>query len=498
MSHSEDVLISIDLGTSSIRAALIDFNLKVRTQFQTPLTLITGPSGQVVQDAEGVVNHALEALTGVLAWADAHQLRPRGICFSNTSASLVPLDEHYHPMALAMTYLDLRAHAQVERLKMSYGSAAFRFTGAPLHASYWLPKFLWLAENDPVLHKAAHFCSIKDLLVYRLTGQFVTDIANAGANGICDVRTMDWDPDLLKLAGVKPNQLPQVAPITTVLALAPTMDIPILKEHPELKVILGGMDGMLSSLGAGAFLPGQVTTTIGSSGACRVMASTPLVDQDPLRVWSYPLAPDLWIRGGAMNNGGLVTQWLVENFSPSGRVDEQGYQEFFAAAAEIQPGAEGLIFLPYLLGERAPIYNERVRGAYWGLSAQHHRAHFARAGLEGILMALYSIYEIVRPEGEAQPIRATGGYLKSKLMLQIQADIFGVPIATPENLEGSVIGAAMVGMKALGVIENYAEVERLLPVVKVYQPNELNHRAYQGHYQTFKKLLGVIQRDEFG
>jgi len=488
----EDVLISIDLGTSSIRVALIDYGLVVRHQEQATVLIQTDLTGAAVQDANEIIDLALDGLIRALAWAEDHQLRPMGMCFSSTSASLVALDASYRPLAPALTYLDLRAHGQVEALIQTHGTAAFRYTGAPLHASYWLPKFLWLAEKEPQLHQAAHFCSIKDLLVYRLTGQFVTDVANAGANGICDVRTLDWDPALLQLAGLRPDQLPRVCPTTTVLDLNPVVNIPGLMDHSGLKVVLGAMDGMLSSLGAGAFLPGQVTTTIGSSGACRVAARTPLVDQDPLLVWSYPLDADLWIKGGAMNNGGLVTQWLVENFSSSGVADEQGYADFFSAAVSVMPGAEGLIFLPYLFGERAPIYNEQAKGAFIGLDTHHHRAHFARAGLEGILMALYSIYELVRPEGDAQPIRATGGYLRSEFMLQMQADIFGVPIATPENLEGSVIGAAMVGMRALGVIRDYAEMTKQLPLVKVFTPDEGNHRRYQQQYQTFRKWMTVV------
>ena len=137
-------------------------------------------------------------------------------------------------------------------------------------------------------------------------------------------------------------------------------------------------------------------------------------------------------------------------------------------------------------------------GAFLGLDARHHRAHFARAGLEGILMALYSIYEIVGQDSVGQPIRATGGYLKSELMLQIQADIFGAPIETPENLEGSIIGAAMVGMKGLGVIRDYSEVSHFLPIVKVFTPNEQNHQVYQKSFQKFKWLLYAVQKDQLG
>jgi gluconokinase len=253
------------------------------------------------------------------------------------------------------------------------------------------------------------------------------------------------------------------------------------------------MDGLLSSLGAGAFRPGQVTTTIGSSGACRVAAQMPLIGEGPLRTWSYPLDEGLWIRGGAMNNGGLVTRWLVENFSKSGSADDGAYRDFFEAAGAVAPGADGLLFLPYLYGERAPIYDEHARGVYFGLTAAHSRAHLARAGLEGILFALYSIYDMVRGDEATSTIRATGGYLRSELMLQIQADIFGLPIATPENLEGSVVGAAMLGMKALDVIQDYAELDHLLPTLRTFEPEEARHAVYQENYQRFKALYRAVK-----
>jgi gluconokinase len=193
-----------------------------------------------------------------------------------------------------------------------------------------------------------------------------------------------------------------------------------------------------------------------------------------------------------MNNGGLVTRWLVENFSTSGSTDDAAYRELFEAAGAVTPGAEGLLFLPYLFGERAPIYDEHARGVYFGLTAAHSQAHFARAGLEGILFALYSIYELVRGNEAAHVIHATGGYLRSELMLQIQADIFGLPIVTIDNLEGSVVGAAMLGMKALGEIEDYAELDVLLPVSRTFGPNSARHDLYQARNKRFKALYQAL------
>lgn len=489
---TKDFLISMDLGTGSVRVALIGFDLQIRHQVQTAVQLQTDNSGGVVQDAEAIIAAGMDGLRAVLRWAAEQSISPQAIAFSNASASLVCLDAAFRPLAPALTYLDLRSHPQVEQLQKVYGWEPFRFSGAPLHASYWLPKFLWLAESAPNLRQAAYFCTIKDLFVYRLTGQFVTDAANAGADGVCDVRTQDWDRGLLGLAGIRVEQLPRVAPATTVLDLGPISSEFGLDGFSDLKVVLGAMDGLLSSLGAGAFRPGQVTTTVGSSGACRVAAQLPLIGEGPLRTWSYPLDEALWIRGGAMNNGGLVTRWLVETFFGEGRSDDAAYLAFFKAAAKAEPGADGLLFLPYLYGERAPIYDENARGVYFGLTVAHGKPHFARAGLEGILFALYSIFEMVRGDEAVSAIRATGGYLRSDLMLQLQADIFGLPIATPENLEGSVVGAAMLGMKALGVIGDYAELDGLLPVSKTFEPDRKNHRLYQQRYPKFRALYRAL------
>ncbi len=493
MRAGKGLLISLDLGTSSVRACLVDAALKIRFQSQKPVSLDTDPTGKAVQDAGAIINAGLACLREVLEWGAAQGLAPDAISFSNAVASLVCLDEAHQPLKPALTYMDLRAQREADRLLAEYGGRYFASTAAPMHASYWLPKFIWLRETDPDFKQCHYFCTLKDLFIYRLTGQFVTDTANAAATGMMDAHSRDWDPRLLALAGIEKDQLPAVRPTTQVEELAPLAAQQVFVDLPRLKVVLGANDGVLSSLGAGAFKTGQVTTMIGSSGACRVAARSPLTEGDPLLTWSYPLDETVWIRGGAMNNGGLVTQWLVENFSEQRTAASEAYEDLFAAAAKVRPGAEGLIFLPYLFGERAPIYDERARGVFFGLNSLHQRGHFARAGLEGILFALYSIFEIIRTPGDALEVRATGGYLRSELMLQIQADIFGVPIRVPENLEGSAIGAAALGLKALGTIESWDEIAPLLPIARSCLPDETNHWHYQAVFERFKALYETLK-----
>ncbi len=489
---SEGYVISIDLGTSSVRACLVNRSLKMLFQSQRPVSLETDRYGKAVQDAENIIDAGLNCIAEVLDWAEKHSISPDAVSFSNAVASLVCLDEQYHPLEPALTYIDSRAHEEADSLLREYGSQFFRTTATPMHASYWLPKFVWL-KNKQTFTDTRFYCTIKDLFIYRLTGQFVTDYSNAVATGLCNVTTGDWDERLLNIAGINKDQLPEIKPTTSVLDFNPSVEMPELTQVSTIKIVLGANDGVLSSLGAGAFKPGQVTSMIGSSGACRIAASSPLITGESLMTWSYPLDEGIWIRGGAMNNGGLVTQWLVENFSTVRTDDDEAYDDLFAAAELVEPGSKGLIFLPYLFGERAPIYDERARGVFFGLTSSHHRGHFARAGLEGILFAMYSIFEIIKPEDVELEVIATGGYLRSALMLQIQSDIFGVPIKTPSSFEGSSIGAAALGLKALGIIDSFDEIESDLLLEKTYLPDLVNHRHYQQEFIQFKQLYASLK-----
>jgi len=482
-------IISVDMGTSSVRACLVDPNLQIKHQASRNIQLNTNAGGKAEQDVEHVLAQTLVCIQETLDWAEAQSQPIAAISFSSASASLVCLDEEYNPICPALTYADLRGSSESQWLIETYGRDAFAHTAAPVHASYWLPKLLWLKHQGLENFSKLYYCTIKDLLIYRLTGKFVMDASNAGAVGMMDARELAWDQTSLEIAGIKPSQLPVIQPTTTLLDLQSNLASLTLNHKQAPKIVLGAMDGVLASLGVGAYQFDQVTTSLGSSGACRIAAHGPLIDQADQRIWSYPLTQDLWICGGATNNGGLVTQWLAKNFSNKGGSAESAYYEMLAAASQISPGANGLLFLPYLFGERAPIYNEKARGVFFGLHSGHHRGHFARAGLEGILYGLYSIYEILEGYTEnLQEIRATGGYLQSQMMLQMQADIFGKTILVPSEFEGSVIGAAALAQKALGQINSFQALEDDFKIKARYNPDETKHESYRENYSRFKKL----------
>jgi len=485
-------VISVDIGTSSVRACLVNDSLEIIHKSQFALCLETDLSGKAIQDAEEVLEKTLKCIKEAREWACENQLEVQGISFSNAVSSLVPLDRHLNPKGPIFTYADTRSHREARQLRDETKREIFQYTACPMHASYWLPKLLWLKKNIADLFNCHYFCTIKDLIIHRLSGKFVTDYSNAVATGLCDIRTKDWDDHLLSIAGIKKSQLPKVLPTWTIFKPGKQF-----QKDGNPVIVLGATDGVLSSLGAGAFEPGQVTTMIGSSGACRIASSSPLTTDKENIIWSYPLDKGIWIRGGAMNNGGLVMQWAANNFYKSNKSNlQEALELLLAQAAKVKPGSDGMIFLPYIYGERAPIWNEHARGVFFGIHADHGPSHFSRATLEGILYALYSIFVNIAADFENKDrieVRASGGYIKSDLMLQMQADLFDVEVKIPANLEGSAIGAAALAFRAINLFSSYKEVSNRIVIKKTYKPNNDFVSIYRKGFNQFETLYSNLK-----
>ena len=388
-----DAVISLDMGTSSVRACLVDSSLRILFQRSIPVNLDSGLDGRAEQSADEIINASLTCLADVSGWAVKNLISPLGLCFSNAVGSLVVLDEHDDPVSPALTWADTRSAYEADILKTRLGKELYALTACPMNASYWLPKLQWLKSTGKLSDPRMRFCTLKDLLILRLTGQFVTDASNAAATGLRNAVSGTWDDLALKEAGITLQQLPRILDTTDVLTLIKNEYLAKTGLDEKMPVILGATDGVLSSLGAGAFEQGQVTSMIGTSGACRMAASQPDLSDPHQRLWSYPLTDKIWIRGGAMTNGGLVTQWFADNFF---KEESDPLASMLNEAAKVEPGAEGVIFLPYLYGERSPIYDEHARGVFFGLHGSHTRAHLARAALEGVIFALATIFELLR------------------------------------------------------------------------------------------------------
>jgi gluconokinase len=445
-----------------------------------------------------------------------------GISFSCAFHSLIAVDHSGMPLTRAMTWADLRPSPQAKALKGSEaGKSIYRHTGVPIHAMSPLCKLLWLKENSPAIFgQAARFISIKEYIWWRLFGKYQVDHSIASATGLLETRKRDWYPESLELAGIGPGQLSAPVPCTHVERVLLPEARQLLEEGmaaegqglqgdgghagsdgqagggllPEgLPFIIGGGDGSLANLGSSAVRPGETALTIGTSGAIRMTAASPQDDPQE-RVFSYILSDGLYICGGATNNGGNVIQWYVDKVLGGKEGDEGELNRRIAEADTVPPGCEGLIFLPYLQGERAPVWNADAKGVFFGVRSVHEQRHFMRAILEGISYSLYQIgVSMEETTGPIKHIYASGGWTRSPAWLQLMSDVFRKKIYITGVADASAIGAAIMGLYALGIIADLDAAASLVRVVQTYEPDEARHVVYQANYKIFSQLYSRLK-----
>lgn len=491
-----DCMIGLDLGTTNVKAALVNQEGEVLASAARGCTMRSPRPGWVEQEAEQVWQGVVECLGAVAGQAIA--ARVSGLCLSGAMHSLLPVDAQGAPLAAAMTWADQRAAEKVGVLRAQTDThALYERTGCPLQALYHPAKLRWWVDEAPhIARQAALFTAIKDWVLFRLTGGWMTDHSLASATGLQDTRQLKWDDEALRLAGVGQERLPTLVSPTT-LAGEITPEVARLTSLPTgLPVVIGASDGALANLGAGAASPGQTAITVGTSGAIRLVVSSPRFDRRE-RTWCYVLKEGRWLAGGAINNAGLAVQWVRERFFPDLQ-GEQGYRQLMQQAEQVAPGAEGVFLLPYFTGERNPHWDTQARALIFGLSFEHTRAHIARAVLEGVAFCLADVWEALS-EAEESPsqVRLTGGITQSPVWAQVVADVLGVSLTAVETADASAVGAAMLGFHALHGLSLEQMAGRVQSGAS-YTPNPERHTFYRRRHRLFQELyrqLSAVGRE---
>ncbi|PSB55870.1 gluconate kinase, partial [Chroococcidiopsis cubana CCALA 043] len=419
--------------------------------------------------------------------------------FSAATHSLLPVDANNKPLSNIIIWADNRSVTQTERLKQEeIAHNLYLRTGSPIHPVSVVTKLMWLREKAPeIFHKAAKFISIKEYIFFRLFQRYVVDYSIASATGLFNLKQLNWDAEALTIAGIKPEQLSQLVSTTHILRGMQTEYAEAMGLDPHTPVIIGANDGVLANLGVGAIAPSEFAITIGTSGAVRTVAAEPITDPQ-MRTFCYALTEKHWVIGGPTNNGGIVLRWLRDRFchpevEEAKRLGIDPYDVMIQAAMEIPAGAEGLICLPYLSGERAPYWNPKARGVFFGLNFNHTRSHTIRAAMEGIIFAVYSINVAIQEiAGTTGEIRASGGFARSHAWLQMMADAFGMVVAIPEVYEASGYGAAVLAMYAVGAIADLSEVQPTIKIRDRISPNpdltRTYHQLFSRHQRLYRQL----------
>jgi len=448
------VLLGVDLGTTATKVVAVTAGGVIEGRAVRGYPTRTSEPGEAVQDLATLCETAFDAVAECAAGRDV-----AGLALTGALHSVLGLDGAGTAVTPVHLWADTRSSDVARRLRSDPEAAALhRETGTPVHPMSPLVTLRWLAERGVT---AARWCGAKDAVLAAFTGRLVTDRSTASATGLLRMATRDWSPDALAVAGVTAVELPELVDPTEVLTLS--ADAARRTGLPAgLPVVAGAGDGPLANLGVGAVAPGTAAVSLGTSGALRVAASSPAVDA---RTFCYLLADDTWVIGGAVSNGGVVAQWAAELFGAD-------LPDLLAEAAGVAPGSTGLLALPALLGERAPYWDPTPRGTLLGLRRDHRREHLVRALLDGVCLRLAMVRDAVVHAGSpVESVRATGGALRSTAWTASLTAALGEPVQVVDATDGSGLGAALLGWRALGAFDSLTAAAAVVPAGPAIVPN---------------------------
>lgn len=481
-------MLGIDIGTTNVKAALYSYAGTEVLVASTSYPLQTDEEGAAIQDATEIKEGVFQVIQEVTAECHKRNWEITFISFSAAMHSLLEVDKEGQAITPLLTWGDRRAESYVQQVKEESRRDIYQRTGTPIHPMSPFVKLLWLqAEHPEVIENAHRLVGIKSYILYQFLNEYYTDYSIANATGLFNMENLAWDPEILEFVELSETKLPQIVPTTRWFTASNKELLTELGLSSNVKLVMGASDGCLSNLGANALKPGSIALTIGTSGAIRSVVDRPLTDVKE-RTFCYALTENHWVVGGPVNNGGIVLDWARANFHV------EDYETLMQQIETIQPGANNLFFHPYLVGERAPIWQTEVRGSFYGLTLHHQNEHLLRAVLEGINFNLYAVYQAITDVigDQTKEISVTGGFTKSTTWLQMLADIFGLQINVMNVTENACFGAVLLGLLATDEIKDFSEVSEMISITQCYTPHAENHAFYQEHFKKYQKLNAYI------
>lgn len=494
------LLLAHDLGTTGNKATIFSEEGTLIDSASHEYPTAYAPGGVAEQDPERWWESVCATTRRLMARHDPS--RVAAIAFSGQMMGCLCVDRNGVPLRKHMLYCDQRSVEQ-ERAFMDRGGAdeIYRITGHRASASYGAAKLMWVRDHQPAIYKKTYkMLNAKDYLTFRLTGRMVAEPTDASSTNLYDLVAGDWSDDLLKAAGLERSLLPEIVPSTAIVGELVRDAAEAIGLRPGIPVAAGAGDGMCAGVGAGSVAPGLTYNYLGSSSWIATTSEKPLYD--PLKrtfTWAHAV-PGTFHPTGTMQTAAASYAWLRREIcrEETARADALGrspYDLMNETAASSPPGANGLIYLPYLLGERTPRWNPLARGAFVGLTMTHTRGDLVRSVLEGVSMNLAVIVDIFREQGmKIDSISVIGGGAKGELWRRIMADVYEVEVRRPNYLEEATsIGAAIIGGVAAGVYKDFSVVDNFLRIVDSVKPDPGNLEIYRARKKLFETLYQALE-----
>ncbi|MGQ9781168.1 MAG: xylulokinase [Nitrososphaeria archaeon] len=487
---SRDILLGVDIGTTAVRALAFTYDGTVVKDSKTEVKVWHPRPSWAEQDPDEIHISTIKAIQETSRGLGD---RIKAIGFSGQMHGLLCVDKNGVPLTKLIPWVDVRAAEQVKKLESMIGAEElYRRTGCPPLFIYVAPKILWVKENMPHIFSRCHkIITAQDYVIFKLFGDYFTNPSLASGSQLLNINDVKWDKKVLDCVGVDETMLPTPVEGDTVLDRLPNNVSRSLGISEGVPVALGASDGSLSNVGLGAVREGVGAFSLGSSGAVRVVSDHPIWD-NKMRFFCYYIASRRWLTGGAINNCGIVLRWFRDNFAENEvtAAKKQGVDAYMLLdeqAKQAPAGCEGLMFMPFMSGERFPVRDPYVRGMLFGLSLGHSRAHIIRCIMEGVTFTIRWIQEAIEEYARIDLLKVSGGGARSQFWRQIVSDISGKKVLKTNIEEASAMGAAMMaGIAVRDFRDMNHAAEEMVRDVEETRPLEENHRLYNKMFEVYK------------
>ena len=493
-------LLGIDIGTSACKTAVFDENGHVLASGSGDYPVYYPRQGWAEQNPEEWWAAVCRAIKEML---EASGIRPEdiaGIGIDGQSWSAIPVDKEGNVLANTPIWMDTRAADICEEVGARIGEdRIFQVCGNPFKATYTTPKILWYQRNLPEVYEHTDkILQSNSYIAYKLTGEMTQELSQGYGLHCFDMRKGVWDLEMCKEFGIREDLLPDIYSSHAIIGTVTDRAAAECGLISGIPVAAGALDAACGTLGAGVVHPGETQEQGGQAGGMSICIDE--YKADPRLILSYHAAAGQWILQGGTVGGGGVMRWMEQQFgdyerSRKAELGKSSLDQFNDLAGKVPAGSDGVVFLPYMSGERSPIWDPNAKGVFYGLDFSKTKGHFIRAAMEGVALSLRHNLEVAKEAGaEVSVLRAMGGSANSLLWTQIKADVTGKEILVPSSDTATTLGAVILAGVGIGMYKSFEEaVDKTVEIKRSHKPDPAHREVYDRNYETYLKLYDHLK-----
>lgn len=497
---ANELLLGIDIGTSGCKIALFSRDGSVVCSETEEYGIYYPEPGYVEQDPVEWWDALCRGTKNLMQKNSIDPSDIIGVGVDGQGWAAIAVDEYGEVMTRNPIWMDTRSKQICRQLNAAVGEdKIFAVSGNPLKSQYTTGKIIWYKQNKPAVYKRINkILQSNSYIVYRMTGVMSQDVSQGYGLHCFDIRKRCWDFDMCKQLGINPDLLPDIAASHEVVGRVTQNAAKCMGLKAGTPVVAGGLDAACGTLGAGVIQPGQTQEQGGQAGGMSICLKD--LCADPRLILGFHVVPDRWLLQGGSTGGGGAMHWFHQHFGYEERQKAKETRSSSLAlmdrlAETVPAGSDGLLFLPYMAGERSPIWDEKAKGVFYGLDYSKTKAHMTRAVMEGVVYSLLHNIEVAASAGaQVSTMRAMGGAANSVFWTQMKADITGKRIEVPASDTATTLGAALLAGVGVGAYSDFEEaVTQTVKVRRIHQPSDAHKEAYDIGYDTYLELYSSLK-----